>query len=93
MSVLSVFLKTEKVIVTFVSLSFDRISSEIQEAPNEHCARDNLETLAWTDQLVSQRMIVLSDSRVHRFRLEVLSNDRLSVCRSVFVGCPPIIQN
>jgi hypothetical protein len=34
MSVLSVFLNTEKVIVTFVGLSYDRMSSETQEAIN-----------------------------------------------------------
>jgi hypothetical protein len=62
MSVLSVFLNTEKVIVTFVSLSFDRMSSETREAINGHCARD--------------RSIGF---RLHRFRLEVLSNDRLSL--------------
>jgi uncharacterized protein YsxB (DUF464 family) len=77
MSVLSVFLKTEKVIVTFVILSFARMSSETQEAINGHCARANLSTLAWIDQFFSQEMTFLSDSRFHRCRLEVLSNDRL----------------
>jgi hypothetical protein len=42
MSVLSVFLNTEKVIMTLAILSFDRMSSETQEAINGHCARDNM---------------------------------------------------
>jgi hypothetical protein len=79
MSVLSVVLKAEKVIMTFVRPSFDRMPSETQEVINGDCARDNISTFAWTDQLFSHEMIVLSDSRFHRFRLEVLSNDRLSV--------------
>jgi hypothetical protein len=36
MSVLSVFFETEKVIVTFVSASYDRMSSETQEGINGH---------------------------------------------------------
>jgi hypothetical protein len=39
MSALSVFLNTEKVIVTFVSVSSDRMSSETQGAINGHCAQ------------------------------------------------------
>jgi hypothetical protein len=41
-AVLSVFLNTEKVIVTFVSLSFDRMSSETAWPIDGHCARDNM---------------------------------------------------
>jgi hypothetical protein len=47
MSVLSVLLNTEKVIVIFVSLSYDRMSSETQEAINGHCARDNRVAGSW----------------------------------------------
>jgi hypothetical protein len=42
MSVSSVFVTSEKAIPTFVSLSFDRMSSETEEGINGHCGRDRM---------------------------------------------------